>query len=243
MIILFILIFIYILLNIIQIIISPKRGKLELIMGKPGSGKSTYMAHIVKKYVKKNIPVFCNHHVLGANVITKEWLGKYMLENCAIIIDEAQLEFDNRNFKAFTNELKFFFSNFRHFKADVYIISQSYEDLDVKIRRQAQKMYILKPSIIPFTIFIQEIKMDFGLNEEKTEIVTKFKSSILPIIGWKLKINFVVWKYFDSYSKPNLPQPPYIKKWGDIKASKNIKERIKETINIVKTKLLNYNSR
>ncbi len=223
---------IYVLLTVLQICLTPRHGKLELIMGKAGSGKSTLIAHLVKKANKKNRSVYCNHHVLGAHKIESKWLGKYMLEDCDIIIDEAQIEFDNRNFKSFTDELKFFFSNYRHFKCDVYIVSQSWEDLDIKIRRQAKKIYIMQNSFIPFTILLQRVKMKFGVNEDKTDIVTKFSTNIIPLIGWSLKLNFTVWHYFDSYSKPNLPRVPYQTLWGIVKDHKKISNRIKEKLNV-----------
>lgn len=220
------LVFIYFLLWALQIFITPRHGKLELIMGKAGSGKSTLIAHLVKKANKKGRPVYCNHHVLGAMKIESNWLGTYMLEDCTIIIDEAQIEFDNRDFKSFTKNLKFFFSNYRHFKADVYIVSQSWEDLDVKIRRQAKKIFIMQNSWVPFTICLQRVKMKFGVNEDKTDIVTQFATSILPLVGWVLKPNFTVWHYFNSYSKPQLPPIPYKETWGQVKEKLSPKQLI-----------------
>ena len=217
MLILIIVIILYISLLFLEIFLSPRHGFLTLVMGKAGSGKSTYIAHIVKKCNKKNRPVYCNHHVLGANKIEHTWLGKFMLEDCTIIIDEAQICFDNRDFKSFTKELKFFFSNYRHFKADVYIVSQSFEDLDVKIRRQAKKIYIMQKSLIPFTLMLQRVRMKFGVNEEKTDIVTLYKTGLF---GLSFKLNFTVWHYFDSYSKPSLPPIPFNELWGAVKEKK-----------------------
>ncbi|MVX63135.1 ATP-binding cassette domain-containing protein [Clostridium chromiireducens] len=237
----YIIFLIYIVLSILQVYLTPRHGKLELIMGKAGSGKSTLIAHLVKKANKKNRPIYCNHHVLGAQKIEHTWLGRYMLENCDIIIDEAQICFDNRDFKNFTKELKFFFSNYRHFKADIYIVSQSWDDLDIKIRRQAKKIYIMQNSFIPFTILLQRIRMKFGVNEDKTDIVTKFGTSIVPLIGWSLKLNFTVWHYFDSYSKPNLPPVPYQTLWGNIKEKRKISSMIKDKINVSRVTIKNFN--
>lgn len=213
--------FIYFVLIVLESFFTPRHGKLELIMGKAGSGKSTLIAHIVRKCNKVNRPVFCNHHVLGAQKIDSEYLGKYLYQDCTIIIDEAQIEFDNRNFKSFTKELKFFFSNYRHFKCDVYIVSQSWEDLDIKIRRQATKMFIMQKSFIPFTLLLQRVRIRFGVNDDKTDIITKFSTNILPVIGWTLKLNFTVWKYFNSYSIPKMPLPPKLGLWGEVNSDKS----------------------
>lgn len=221
---------IYMILFILQLYLTPRHGKLELIMGKAGSGKSTLIAHLVKKANKKNRKVYCNHHVLGATKFDHTWLGKYMLEDCTIIIDEAQICFDNRDFKSFTKELKFFFSNYRHFQADIYVVSQSWEDLDIKIRRQAKKIYIMQGSIIPFTIMLQRVKMKFGVNEDKTDIVTQFGTSYIPFIGWTLKLNFTVWHYFDSYSKPILPPIPENVLWGEVNGKNKLSQVLKSRL-------------
>lgn len=240
MIVFYFLCFVYLSLYILQIYLTPRHGKLELIMGKAGSGKSTLIAHLVRQANKKNRKVYCNHHVLGATKFSPDWLGRYMLENCTIIIDEAQICFDNRDFKSFTKELKFFFSNYRHFEADIYVVSQSWEDLDIKIRRQAKKIYIMQNSFIPFTILLQRIKMKFGVNEDKTDIVTQFGTSWIPVIGWTLKLNFTVWHYFDSYSKPILPPPPSDDLWGNVKEKKRYLLTFKELFSYINIKFSSF---
>lgn len=192
------------------------KPSLTLIMGKAGSGKSSLMGLLVRRAIKRGIPVYCNHHVLGANKIDSRDLGACDLNECIIIIDEAQLHYDNRDFKTFSKENKYFFSNFRHHKIEVYIISQSFEDLDVKIRRQAQRIYIMQP-FIKGTILMQKVRMKFGVSEDQTNIITMYKTSIF---GIRIKFSFPAWKFFNSYSKPSLPsfqtelwgQPPTKKK-------------------------------
>lgn len=66
-----------------------------------------------------------------------------------------------------------------------------------------------------------------GVNNGKTDIVTQFGTTWLPIIGWTLKLNFTVWHYFDSYSKPILPPIPIDEVWGNVKEKKKIREILK----------------
>lgn len=186
------------------------KSELTLIMGKAGSGKSTMMALIVRDSHRLGRPVYCSHHVLGALKIDSKDLGKYDLNDCDIIIDEAQLEYDNRDFKSFSKENKYFISNFRHHNCRVFILSQSFEDLDVKIRRQAQRIYIMQP-FLPGILFLQKVRLRFGISEDETSIITLYKSGLLDI---RLKIGFLGWRYFNSYSRPELP-PIKTKLWGD----------------------------
>lgn len=197
-------------------------GSLTLVMGKAGSGKSTYMGTLVRSANKINRPIYCNYHVLGAIKLEHTDLGKFNLNGCDIIIDEAQLKYDSRDFKNFSEENKYFFSHFRHHKIRVYILSQSFEDLDVKIRRQAQDIYICQP-FIKGILLMQKIKMRFGVSEDETDIVTLYKFNIL---GFRLKLGFLAWKYFDSYSKPYLPPLPQNVLWGSIPVNNNIIRKI-----------------
>jgi len=192
--------------------------ELTLIMGKPGSGKSTYIAKLVKNSLRDGRIVYASSHVLGANYFDPHFLGKYMLYDVDIIIDEAQLVWDNRNFKTFSDNMKFFISNFRHMKCRVFIVSQSYEDLDVKIRRQAHHIYIMQPSILPFFIMRQKVRIKFGINEDGTDIITMYKSSI-----FSYRFNFAppLYKFFNSYDCPELPSIPIFKLWGSVPVSSN----------------------
>jgi energy-coupling factor transporter ATP-binding protein EcfA2 len=190
-------------------------GSLMLVMGKAGSGKSTLAGIITKKAIKKGRKVYSNHHVLGAIQLHHSALGMYDIQDSDIIIDEGQICYDSRDFKNFSEANKFFFSHFRHFGNRVYILSQSFDDLDVKIRRQAQYIYIAQP-FVKGLLLLQKIRMKFGVSEDETDIVTKYKFNAF---GYRIKLGFLSWKYFDSYSKPNLPILDN-EKWGEAPVNK-----------------------
>jgi energy-coupling factor transporter ATP-binding protein EcfA2 len=217
MVFLYILIFIPILYYVFITCLTWKnRGKIEgslmLVMGKAGSGKSTFMGLLVRNAQKKKRPIYSNAHVLGAIKIQHGDLGKYDINDCDVIIDEAQLYYDSRDFKNFSEFNKYFFSHFRHHGVRVFVLSQSFEDLDVKIRRQAQYIYICQP-FVKGILLMEKIRMKFGVSEDETEIVTKYKFNIF---GFRFKLGFLAWKYFDSYSKPILPLLPIVEKWGEV---------------------------
>lgn len=191
---------------------NKKDGRLTLVMGKAGSGKSTYMGMLVKRANKRHMPVYSNHHVLGATKLEHTDLGRYNFHDCVIIIDEAQLHYDSRDFKSFSIENKFFFSNFRHFGIEIYILSQSFEDLDVKIRRQAQYMYICQP-FIKGILYMQKIRMHFDVSEDETDIIVIYHKSIF---GLRFHFAFLVWKYFDSFSMPTLEEYNSTITWGEL---------------------------
>lgn len=113
------------------IIMFPKQDQhiLNIYFGVPGSGKTTVAAHIFrkankeakiitwcKKHKRKKIPrfilkssffkrqldVYSNVPITGAYELNpNQDIGIHHIENAKIIIDEAGIEYNNRNFKAF----------------------------------------------------------------------------------------------------------------------------------------------
>ncbi|MDO4957601.1 MAG: hypothetical protein Q4E60_11370, partial [Bacteroidales bacterium] len=76
---------------------------LNVWFGVPGSGKTTFAAWLAKKDLKYGIDVWSNTPITGCIEFNpQEDIGKYMISNGHVIIDEAGIEYDSRNFKNFT---------------------------------------------------------------------------------------------------------------------------------------------
>ena len=80
-----------------------------------------------------------------------------------LIIDEAGLEYDNRKMAMTTDEI-YFFKYHRHYQLDVDFFSQGL-DVDIKIRKLARHIYLIKPSLLPFFIKRKEIGRRVGIND------------------------------------------------------------------------------
>ena len=130
---------------------------LSLYFGIPGAGKSTFAAYLAKKDMKKGRKVWSNFGITGAMKCEKSDFGKYMMTDGRLIIDEAGLEYDNRKM-AMTNDEIYFFKYHRHYQLDVDFFSQGL-DVDIKIRKLARHIYLIKPSLLPFFIKRKEISM------------------------------------------------------------------------------------
>lgn len=128
------------------------------IFGLPGSGKTLYLSYLADRAVKgKNLnfanqfysmfqhyeTVYTTFPFCGACKLDFEMLGKAKFENCLILIDEIMMFCDSRNFKSFGENLKFFFSQHRHFGIDVVYASQAYDDVDKKIRNVTDSYYYI----------------------------------------------------------------------------------------------------
>lgn len=205
---------------------------LNVYFGVPGSGKTTFAAYLTRwalhenpiislcrkydnpvtrlilnsKYLKRRISVFSNVPITGAyRLDAKEDIGRFMIEDAKIIIDEAGIEYNNRNYKSFSQEAIYFYKYHRHYKTSVDIFSQSYEDMDVTLRRLAQNFYVVRRSLVPFCVVARKIRRKVGVDEHTKQIMDLYAMGV-PILDTKRIFAPKLWKMFNSYSRKELPE-------------------------------------
>lgn len=208
---------------------------LNVYFGVPGSGKTTFAAHLTKwalhenfiislcrrhdnalsrfilrsGYLKRRIDVYSNVPITGAYVLNaKSDIGNYMIENAKIIIDEAGIEYNNRNFKSFPQEAIYFYKYHRHYQTSVDVFSQSFEDMDVTLRRLAQNFYVVRKSLVPFCVVARRIRRKVGVDDQTKQIADLYAMG-LPVLDTKRIFSPPLWKMFNSYSRKELP----VKDW------------------------------
>lgn len=159
---------------------------LSLYFGIPGAGKSTFAAYLAKKDMAKGRKVWSNFGITGALKCEKSDFGKYMMCDGRLIIDEAGLEYDNRKM-AMTNDEIYFFKYHRHYQLDVDFFSQGL-DVDIKIRKLARHIYLIKPSLLPFFIKRKEIGRKVGINDMTKEICDEY--FFVPFLAGGTKLIF-----------------------------------------------------
>lgn len=168
------------------------------IFGLPRSGKTTYLAKLCQKSLKKGIPVYSNFPLKGAFMLDFETLGKLDYHDCVILIDEISLLCDSRDWQKFGSDLVYFFTHHAHYKIDIYYASQWFTDCDVKIRRMTEK-------------FLYVDSFVFGLSTVATiqrSIATNEAGNITDFYSVGHRIPFVrcrYYKMFDSFTRKTLP--------------------------------------
>lgn len=205
---------------------------LNVYFGVPGSGKTTFAAYLTKwalhenvlirfcrkrpnrltnlllnsRCLKRRIDVFSNVPITGAYQLNaKEDIGRFMIEDAKIIIDEAGIEYNNRNYKTFSQEAIYFYKYHRHYKTSVDIFSQSYEDMDVTLRRLAQNFYVVRRSLVPFCVVARRIRRKVGVDEHTKQIMDLYAMGV-PVIDTRRIFAPSLWKLFNSYSRKELPR-------------------------------------
>lgn len=187
------------------------RVHLYLMIGIPGTGKTSIASLLCRKYLRNGANVYSNVPIKGAIKYTVQDIGKYEIsgtrENPALLIlDEAGIEMDNRNFaKNFTKDSLTWWKLYRHFNVDIFVFSQT-TDVDLKIRALADAYYILRKSPFKWFAFAQYAEKRIGVDKETKMLVEEYR-----LIPMKYKVYFTppAWKMFDSWDRPILEQKQF----------------------------------
>ena len=128
-----------------------------------------------------------------------------MTENAKVIIDEARIKYNNRNYKFFPLESIYFYKYHRHYKVSVDVLSKSYEDMDVTLHHLAQNFYVVRRSLVPFCVVARRIQRKMGVDEQTKQIADLYAMG-LPLLDTKRIFSPPLWKLFNSYSWKELAQ-------------------------------------
>lgn len=197
--------------------------------GSPGCGKTTLAIKLAKKHQKDYDYTMLNfeHTLQNSYIANLDDLGLWSFpDNTFVCIDEAGIEYNNRSYKSLPKPFIAWMKKHRHYKTDIAIFSQSWEDMDVTIRRLSTDLWYLY-RIGPFTL-ARKVYKRVTVDKNTQQIIDGYKMpSMLWLLIWflqldkglfspKFKLTFrpFYYKYFDSFSKDNIPVN-YHKKVGE----------------------------
>lgn len=192
---------------------------IKLFFGSPGCGKSTLACKLM--FYSDADYCFSNFDTNG-NIsfkVPSSALGQFAFPDYSeLYIDEAGIDFNNRKFKTLSQNAIEYFKLHRHFRNDIYLFSQSWEDTDITLRRLTDELWYMKKKG-PFTI-CRKLRKAVRVNKETEQIIDGYKFAGLlwnllpPPLHEKTFFMFYrkpYYKYFDSYSRPAkfLPLPQH----------------------------------
>lgn len=193
---------------------------ISIFFGLPRAGKTTLLVSRAIKAVQsgKYRFVFSNVQIRypGVVFIENSQIGKYLIEDGILFIDEATLFADNRDFKNFRKELVEFICLHGHFGLNIEFYTQQFDGVDLKIRRLAERYYyIYKPVFHPS--ITKYYRVNYGINipdskelrsqgKKYGEIDNGYSKPNLLVRIFAHRLHRKKWyKYFDSWEKPYLP--------------------------------------
>lgn len=187
---------------------------MTFVFGKKGSGKTCFLVHEILKYQKKGWTIYTDFDVKIPNIriIDAKKLGEFVPDsNSLILLDEVGITFNNRNYKAFTDEQVKFWKLQRHYKVRCVMCSQGW-DVDLKLRTLTDKM-ILQSNIGNVISISRPILRGVTLTEPTSEGEARIADTLKfdKIWNWKFYWMPKYFKYFDSFAlDPNKKKIPYI---------------------------------
>lgn len=192
----------------------------SLFFGLPGCGKTTLLTKFALNAVKRNRyrHVYSNIdlNIDGVERIVNSDVGRYNLHHCLILIDEATLFAFSRNYKSIEFSLIQYMVEHRHFKADVFFFSQSWDSLDKVIRTITDRVFFVYKGFwfrnwtyyyrIPYKIMFPDDKKG---NSRVGEIVQGYVKPPFLVRLFKGRMRRPkYYKYFDSFCTYELPELP-----------------------------------
>lgn len=194
---------------------------ISLYFGLPGCGKTTLLTKFALDAVRKGKYqfVYTNVHlnVPGVTIIDNECIGQYELENCLLLIDEATLFADSRDYKNFSKGRLEYFLEHRHRNADIVLFTQQWDGVDRKIRVITDRVYYVYKGFltghwisscwrVPYGILFPDPKKS---GDKLGEIVQGYSKP--PFLNRVFATRIYrprYYKYFDSWELEKLPALP-----------------------------------
>ena len=198
---------------------------IRIFFARPGAGKTTQCIAFARKYIKKKRyqRVYLNfkHSVPGAYICDLEGLGEWTFpDHSYIAVDEAGIEYNNRSYKTLSKPVIQWFKKHRHYKCDLDFFSQSWDDVDVTVRRLAVELWLLY-RIGPWTLG-RRIYKRVGVDNTTHQIIDEYRMAsmlwllIWPLqLGWPFQQKFTLtfrpfyYRFFDSWDRDNLSVRPF----------------------------------
>lgn len=193
--------------------------KFTMIVGKKGSGKTTWMVQLIYKHLKAGWTVYANIDIPGVNYFDPKDIGKYTFPSgAAVFIDEANLFWDNRRWKDVAAELIEWFRYQRQYRVKLYMFSQTF-DIDKKLRSLCDDLYLVKNVARVFCWCKRirkwpDLKQAEGESEARIVDMIQYDTLWLAFFGSRHLVYIPKWsRYFKSYNPPPLAAIPSVYIW------------------------------
>lgn len=213
----FLMVFLVIIIYIISVILRslplkfPKfilhPSNCSIFYGGPGSGKTTMCCYYARKAILAGIPVYSNVPITGCYMLDKSDLGKWSVTDGLVLIDEAGISYNNRDFRSnFSGSEQSraleWWKKHRHEGCECMIFSQGFDDMDKKLQTLGSHYYIVRQSLFGNFIVTKRIKKSPQIDKMTHQPIDEY--SFMPF-STKRVLKRPLWKYFDSFDRMNLP--------------------------------------
>ena len=166
---------------------------ISIVCGVPRSGKTTYAVSLAVRECRKRV-VYTNFgvyprrafpSVIGSvyKVEGSDFYKYYYPEGSLLILDEAALDFDARNWSSFPKEAVEFIKLHGHQRIDIVFVTQAYTDIDKKIRGCAERLFYVVKGAFGFSRLYE-----YKFVRPQSENTTLLKGGVLSEEEFGIKI-------------------------------------------------------
>lgn len=149
--------------------------------------------------------IWSNVPVLGSLQLDVEQdFGRNLLEDGIVLVDEAGIAVNNRNWKSLSPEAIRFAKLFRHYGIGSFVFFSQGLDIDITFMRLCEKIHFVS-KLGKFALVRPLIRYQ-SIDELTGQPIDKYK---YDIFGVRLVYLPPLWKFFDSYEAPFLPDKQY----------------------------------
>lgn len=121
---------------------------IRIFFGSPGAGKTTLIHFLCRHSNYKHYLTNFDSKLITDKINPKE-LGSYSIPpKTKIFIDEAGICFNNRMYKTLDLKVIEYLKKHRHEEVDIDFFSQSWEDIDITVRRLADELWYIRKSVL-----------------------------------------------------------------------------------------------
>lgn len=187
---------------------SPQhKNGIVLYFANIGTGKTTFLSKLAileQKKIEKGKSKF--KHIVSNAIISgviyepdiRKLLKHGAMQNTLILVDEGSIVYNNRKMNMTEFEIQYF-KLIRHYSSSCVVLSQSYDDIDVTLRRLYTEIYLMR--YMPFFTLIQPIKKKVSIDEISKQIIDEY--SFKNIFSWRFFFRPLYFKYFNSWWIPD----------------------------------------
>ena len=201
------------------------------VFGLPGAGKTTFLTKLGARCLcgksSLGIPahskVYSNFELAGAYKLDFESLGIFLYDDALILIDEIMLLADSRNFKDFPENLKYLFSHHRKYNLDIVYCSQSWKNMDLRIRELTDQYFLLeRGKVLDQFSYCKPIRHLFGV--ENGSIADTY--TLAAPVQWFAVYRPKYYRMFDSFERRSLPPLEDVDLWAPAPPSPSLWQRL-----------------
>lgn len=174
---------------------------ITFIAGQIGAGKSTFAVKQAIKHLKAGWNVYSTDYIEGCfQLNVKDLETMSCPEKSLLIIDEASLKMNAREFAKTKLSLIEYFKLSRHYKNKVIMISQTFGDTDKQIRELASKVFFIRKFLNGVISFPVRVHGDLAIGQDGQPAVQYrigHLAAPLYLPRW--------YKYFNSFDDVSRP--------------------------------------